>query len=139
MILYGECAQAKPTTEDIDIREKLILSESDLLRNYETLSRNAVTRDTAIVSDRKSQKDKYVSINNGQDFNIPINDNIMSRPIGTYQYIDANGDLHIVNFINDENGLRILNDYKPYVSPQSTNKLQTIPSNDLKTKSKNKC
>lgn len=80
-----------------------------------------------------TNNNKLISINNGRDFNIPIDDRVMSRPIGTYQYTDAEGELHIVNFINDPNGLRILNDYKPYERLGRKNKSKPIESNDPKT------
>jgi hypothetical protein len=125
-----------PFPPRISFQDKRLLSVTDLEQSYATLSRTAVSRD-ALFPEVMSLKNKFISINDGKDFDIPIDENILNKPIGTYKYTDRNGDLHIVNYINDFTGLKILNDYKPFVRLNTRNNYETLQTRNTRNNGRN--
>jgi hypothetical protein len=117
-------------------QDKRLLSVPDLEQSYTTHSQTAVTRD-ALFPQVMSLRNKFISINGGKDFDIPIDDHVANKPIGTYQYIDKNGDLHIVNYINDFTGLKILNDYKPFERLNTRNNFERSQTRNTRNNGKN--
>ncbi len=125
-----------PFAPSISFQDKRLLSVPDLEQSYATLSRTAVWRD-ALSPEVMSLKNKFISINDGKDFDIPIDENVVNKPIGTYQYTDRNGDLHIVNYINDFTGLKILNDYKPYERLNTRNNFERSQTRNTRNNGRN--
>lgn len=98
---------------------KRIISFDELNQNYASLSLSAVGRNVIFPEEQYASANKIIPAQSEldlrhQDLDVSVDDSILSKPIGTYQYTDANGELHIVNYVNGYNGLKILNDYKPY-------------------------